>query len=137
MGPFTNSVLAISALDARLDDSFFRGDRRHYSLLRPPPVASAITPHVIEALLSDGVEPVQKTGMRTRDVGAAPEHRTGILLMERFILRQLSRFPVSASLWTDFSPANVVVTAVAIITSHVIELVSRSRVSELIRCITR
>jgi hypothetical protein len=35
MGPFANSVLAISALDARLDDCFFRGDRRHYSLLRP------------------------------------------------------------------------------------------------------
>jgi len=98
------------------------------------PVARVITPHVIEALLSDGVEPVQKTGMRTRDVGAAPEHRTGISQMERFILRQLSRFPVSTSLWTDFSPANVVVTAVAIITSHVIELVSRSGVSEMIGC---
>jgi len=52
--------------------------------------------------------------------------------MKRFILRQLSHFPVSV--WTDFSPANVVVTAVAIITSHVIELVSRSGVSEMIGC---
>jgi hypothetical protein len=56
--------------------------------------------------------------------------------MERFILRQLSRFPVSAALWTDLSPANVVVTAVAIITSHVIELASRSGVSEMIGCNT-
>jgi hypothetical protein len=56
--------------------------------------------------------------------------------MERFILRQLSRFPVSASLWTDLSPANVAVTAVAIITSHVIELVSRSGVSGMIGCNT-
>jgi hypothetical protein len=56
--------------------------------------------------------------------------------MDRFILRQLSRFPVSASLWTDHSPANGVVTAVAIITSHVIELVSRSGVSEMIGCNT-
>jgi hypothetical protein len=48
--------------------------------------------------------------------------------MERFLLRHLSRFPVSASLWTDLSPANVVVTAVAVITSHVIELVSRAGV---------
>jgi hypothetical protein len=52
--------------------------------------------------------------------------------MERFVLRQLSRFPVSASLWTDLSPANVAVTAVAIIASHAIELVSRSGVSEMI-----
>jgi hypothetical protein len=56
--------------------------------------------------------------------------------MERFILRQLSRFPVSASLWTDLSPANVVVTAAAIITSHVIELASRIGVSEMIGCTT-
>ena len=101
-----------------------------------PPAARVITPHVIEALLSDGVEPAQKTGMRTRDVGAGPGHRTRISQMERFILRQLSRFPVSASLWTDLSPANVLGTAVAIITSHVIELVSRSGVSEMIGCNT-
>src|SRR5882757_10627352 len=37
-----------------------------------PPVSCVITPHVIEALLSVAVEPVQKTGMRTRDVGAGP-----------------------------------------------------------------
>jgi hypothetical protein len=101
-----------------------------------PAAARVITPHVIEALLSDGVEPVQKTGMRTRDVGAGLAHRTRISQMDRFILRQLSRFPVSASLWTDHSPANGVVTAVAIITSHVIELVSRSGVSEMIGCNT-
>ena len=52
--------------------------------------------------------------------------------MERFLLRHLSRFPVTASLWTDLSPANVVVTAVAVITSHVIELVSRAGVLEVI-----
>jgi hypothetical protein len=51
--------------------------------------------------------------------------------VERFVLRQLSRFPVSASLWTDLSPANVVVTAAAIITSHVIELVRGSGVLEM------
>ena len=95
------------------------------------PVARVITPHVIEALLSDGVEPVQKTGMRTRDVGAGPGHRIRISSMERFILRQLSRFPVSASLWMDLSPANVVGAAVAIITSHVIDLVSRAGVLEM------
>jgi hypothetical protein len=52
--------------------------------------------------------------------------------MERFLLHHLSRLPGSASLWTDLSPANVAVTAVAIITSHVIELVSRSDVLEMI-----
>lgn len=52
--------------------------------------------------------------------------------MERFILRHLNRFPVAASLWTDLSPANVVVTAVAVITSHVIELVSRAGVLEMV-----
>ena len=51
--------------------------------------------------------------------------------MERFLLRHLSRLPVSDSLWTDLSPANVVVTAVAVITSHVIELVSRAGVLEM------
>jgi hypothetical protein len=56
--------------------------------------------------------------------------------MERFILRHLSRLPVSASLWTDLSPANVVVTAVAAITSHVIEQVSRSGILEMIVCNT-
>jgi hypothetical protein len=54
--------------------------------------------------------------------------------MERFFLCHLSSLPVSASLWTDLSPANVVVTAVAVITSHVIELVSRSGVLEMIVC---
>ena len=53
--------------------------------------------------------------------------------MERFLLRYLSHVPVSA-LWTDLSPANVVVTAVAVITSHVIELVRRSGVLEMIEC---
>jgi hypothetical protein len=53
--------------------------------------------------------------------------------VDRFLLRYLSRLPVSASLWTDLSPANVVVTMVAVITSHVIELVSRSGVLEMIR----
>lgn len=48
--------------------------------------------------------------------------------MERFLLRHLSRFPAAAPLWTDISPANVVITAVAVITSHVIELVSRAGV---------
>ena len=52
--------------------------------------------------------------------------------MDRVILRHLGRFPVSASLWTDLSPANVVITAVAIITSHVIELVSRAGVLEIV-----
>jgi hypothetical protein len=52
--------------------------------------------------------------------------------VERFVLRQLSRFPVSASLWTDLSPANVVVAVAAIITSHVVELVRGSGVSEMI-----
>jgi hypothetical protein len=53
------------------------------------------------------------------------------------VLRNLSRFPVFASLWTDFSPANVVVTAVAVITSHVIELVSRAGVLEIVACSAR
>jgi hypothetical protein len=52
--------------------------------------------------------------------------------MERFLLHHLSRLPVSASLWTDLSPVNIVVTAVAVITSHVIELVSRAGV--LVAC---
>lgn len=52
--------------------------------------------------------------------------------MERFLLRHLSRLPVTASLWTDLSPANIVVTALAVITSHVIELVSRAGVLEMI-----
>ena len=52
--------------------------------------------------------------------------------MERFLLRHLSRLPVSASLWTALSPAGVVVTAVAVITSHVIEPVSRASV--LVAC---
>jgi hypothetical protein len=54
--------------------------------------------------------------------------------MESFLLRQLSRFPVSASLWTDLSPANVVLIVVAIITSHVIELVNRPGVLGMIVC---
>lgn len=52
--------------------------------------------------------------------------------MERFLLRHLNHLPVSAWLWTDLSPANVVVTAVAVITSHVIELVSRAGVLEIV-----
>jgi hypothetical protein len=52
--------------------------------------------------------------------------------MERFLLRHLSHLPVSASLRTDLSPAGVVVTAVAVITSHVIEPVSRASV--LVAC---
>jgi hypothetical protein len=55
--------------------------------------------------------------------------------MERFLLHHLSRLPISASLWTDLSPANVVVTVVAVITSHVIELVNRAGV--LVACNTR
>ena len=51
--------------------------------------------------------------------------------MERFLLHHLNRFPVVASLWTDLSPANVVITAVAVITSHVIELASRTGVLEM------
>jgi len=54
--------------------------------------------------------------------------------MERFLLRYLSQVPISASLWTDLSPANVVVTAVAIITSYVIELMSRSGVLKIMVC---
>jgi ACR3 family arsenite efflux pump ArsB len=54
--------------------------------------------------------------------------------MEGFILRQLSRFPVF--LWTDLSHANVMVAGVAVITSHVIELVSRSGVLKMIVCNT-
>jgi hypothetical protein len=57
--------------------------------------------------------------------------------MEGFLLRHLSRVPVLTSLWTDLSPANVVVTAAAVITSHVIELVSRSGVLEIVACNTR
>ena len=57
--------------------------------------------------------------------------------MERFFLRHLNRLPVSASLWTDLSPANIVITAVAVITSHVIELVSRAGILEMIVCNTR
>ncbi len=52
--------------------------------------------------------------------------------MERFILRHLSSLPVSASLWTDLSPANVVVMTVAVITSHVIERVRRSGLLEMV-----
>jgi hypothetical protein len=52
--------------------------------------------------------------------------------VERFILRHLSSLPVSASLWTDLSPANVVVTTVAVITSHVIELVRRLGLLEMV-----
>jgi len=51
--------------------------------------------------------------------------------MERFVIRHLKRIPVSASLWTDLSPANIAVTAVAVITSHVIDLVSRAGVLEM------
>ena len=54
--------------------------------------------------------------------------------MESFILRQLSRFPGSASPWTDLSPANVVVTAAAVITSYVIELMRHSDILEMIVC---
>lgn len=58
--------------------------------------------------------------------------------MERFFLRHVSRFPASAFfLWTDLSPANVVVTAVAVITSHVIELMSRAGVLDTAVCNTR
>jgi hypothetical protein len=56
--------------------------------------------------------------------------------MERFILRHLSSLPVSASLWMDLSPANVVVTTVAVITLHVIELVRRSGLLEIVACYT-
>lgn len=52
--------------------------------------------------------------------------------MERVFFRYLSHVPVSAFLWTDLSPANVVVAAVAVITSHVIELARRSGVLEMI-----
>jgi len=52
--------------------------------------------------------------------------------MERFVIRHLKRIPVSASLWTDLSPANIAVTAVAVITSHVIDLVSRAGVLEMV-----
>jgi hypothetical protein len=52
--------------------------------------------------------------------------------MERFVIRHLNRTPVSASLWADLSPANVAVTAVAVITSHVIDLVSRAGVLEMV-----
>ena len=52
--------------------------------------------------------------------------------MERFVIRHLNRIPVSASLWADLSPANVAVTAVAVITSHVIDLVSRAGVLEMV-----
>ncbi len=52
--------------------------------------------------------------------------------MERFILRHLSSLPVSASLWMDLSPANVVVTTVAVITLCVIELVRRSGLLEMV-----
>jgi hypothetical protein len=51
--------------------------------------------------------------------------------MGRVLLRHLSRLPVSASLWTDLSPANIVGTAIAITTSRVIELVSRAGVLEM------
>jgi len=54
--------------------------------------------------------------------------------MGKRLLRYLSQDPISASLWTDLSPANVVVTAVVIITSHVIELVSRSGLSRIVVC---
>jgi hypothetical protein len=57
--------------------------------------------------------------------------------MESFLLRHLSRFPIASSLWTDLSPANVAVTAVAVITSHVIELMSRAGVLEMTVCNTR
>jgi hypothetical protein len=57
--------------------------------------------------------------------------------MERFLLRHLNRLPITASLWMDLSPANVVVTVVAVITSHVIELVSRAGVLEMIGRHTR
>jgi len=52
--------------------------------------------------------------------------------MERFVIRHLNRIPVSASLWADLSPANVAFTAVAVITSHVIELVRRSGLFEMV-----
>jgi len=52
--------------------------------------------------------------------------------MERFVIRHLNRIPVSASLWADLSPANVAFTAVAVITSHVIDLVSRAGVLEMV-----
>ena len=52
--------------------------------------------------------------------------------MERFILRHLSSLPVSTSLWMHFSPANLVVTTVAVITLHVIELVRCSGLLEMV-----
>jgi hypothetical protein len=52
--------------------------------------------------------------------------------MERFVIRHLNRIPVSASLWADLSPANVAVAAVAVITSHVIDLVSRAGILETV-----
>jgi hypothetical protein len=54
--------------------------------------------------------------------------------MERILLCYLNYVPVSTSLWTDISPVNVVITVVAFITSHVIELVRRSGVLEMIEC---
>jgi hypothetical protein len=58
MGRFTNSILAVSALDARLDESILRGIA---AIARFCVSCSChvITRHVIEALLSDGVEPVE------------------------------------------------------------------------------
>lgn len=57
--------------------------------------------------------------------------------MERFVLRHLSQLPVSVSLWTDLSPVNIVIAAIAVITSYVIELVSRAGVLEMAVSSTR
>jgi hypothetical protein len=98
--------------------------------------AGVITLHVIEEMLSRGVEPAEKAGCGQK-MSTPAESIERISQMERFLLHHLSRLPVSASLWTDLSPANVVVTAVAVITPHVIELMSRSGVLEMIVCNTR
>jgi hypothetical protein len=45
--------------------------------------------------------------------------------MDRVLIRYLSRHPDSASLWADVSPVNVAITVIAVITSHVVELVNR------------
>ncbi len=97
-----------------------------------PGIGRVIALHVIERLPSRGVEPAQKNQVLTKDVDTGSKQRTRIAQMERFILRHLSSLPVSASLWTDLSPANVVVTTVAVITLHVIELVRRSGLLEMV-----
>jgi hypothetical protein len=55
--------------------------------------------------------------------------------MDRVLIRYLSRHPDSASLWADVSPVNVAV--IAVITSHVVELVNRAGVLGMIWHYTR